>query len=98
MDSERFDTLARTVGDLLSRRAALRVVRTAVFGAAVKRVEVAQPVLAAKGSKVRAADVVQTESLFGCKNVGELCKGNDSVCCSGTCVGKKPKKKKKGKK
>ncbi|MFN8661923.1 MAG: hypothetical protein U0075_08530 [Thermomicrobiales bacterium] len=29
---------------------------------------------------------------FGCVPVGKHCRGNDSVCCSGVCDGKKPKK------
>ena len=29
---------------------------------------------------------------FGCVDVGEKCRGADSVCCSGICQGKKPKK------
>jgi hypothetical protein len=34
---------------------------------------------------------------FGCVNVGGKCRGKDSVCCSGICRGKKPKKGKKDK-
>jgi hypothetical protein len=34
---------------------------------------------------------------FGCLNVGQKCRGNDSKCCSGLCEGKKPKHGKKDK-
>jgi hypothetical protein len=34
---------------------------------------------------------------FGCVNVGGKCRGKDSVCCSGICKGKKPKKGEKDK-
>ena len=29
---------------------------------------------------------------YGCVPIGKPCRGNDSVCCSGICEGKKPKK------
>jgi hypothetical protein len=32
---------------------------------------------------------------FGCLDVGKACSGNDALCCSGVCQGKKPKKGKK---
>jgi hypothetical protein len=28
---------------------------------------------------------------FGCVDVGQPCRGNDALCCSGLCGGKKPK-------
>lgn len=34
---------------------------------------------------------------YGCLNVGQKCRGNDSKCCSGLCDGKKPKHGKKDK-
>jgi hypothetical protein len=34
---------------------------------------------------------------FGCLNVGQKCRGNNGLCCSGICQGKKPKQGKKDK-
>jgi hypothetical protein len=99
MDSKRFDALARTVGGSISRRRAMGVVATATVAAAAERIGLAEPASARRaGPNVTGQAEVQPENLFGCKNFGELCKGNASVCCSGSCVGKKPKKKKNGKK
>jgi hypothetical protein len=37
------------------------------------------------------------KNAFGCVNVGKPCRGKDSLCCSGRCQGKAPKKGEKDK-
>ncbi len=98
MDSKRFDALARAVGGSVSRRRALRVVATAALAVSAERIGLVEPASAKRATVTVSEPEVQPENLFGCKNFGEKCKGDDSVCCSGTCVGKKPKKKKNSKK
>ena len=34
----------------------------------------------------------ETPNQFGCLEVGQLCGGDSTVCCSGVCAGEKPKK------
>lgn len=36
-----------------------------------------------------------TPNAFGCLDVGVACRGNSGACCSGICLGKKPKRGKK---
>jgi len=99
MDSKRFDALARTVSGSLSRRWAMQAVAAAAVAATAERIGLVEPASAKRAKVLTTTEPeVQPENLFGCKNFGETCQGNDAVCCSGTCVGKKPKKKKKGKK
>jgi hypothetical protein len=85
MDDSRFDHFTRSLTAGGSRRLLLRLA-AASLGIAVARV----PAAGAKGKKT-------TPNAYGCLNVGQLCKGNDALCCSGVCRGKKPKKGKKDK-
>src|SRR4051812_26076954 len=99
MDSKRFDALARTVGEAVSRRRAIQAVAAAATTATAVRIGLTEPASARRAKASASSEPeVQPDNLFGCKNFGEQCKGDDSACCSGTCVGKKPKKKKNGKK
>jgi hypothetical protein len=49
----------------------------------------------ASAKKYRRKPVVL--NLYGCVDVGNACRGNDDLCCSGICQGKKPKRGKRDK-
>jgi hypothetical protein len=89
MDEHRFDAFARSLGDASSRRGLLRGLAGAPLGFAVNRVS---GVAAAKRNKKK-----PQLNAFGCLNVGQKCRGNSGLCCSGICQGKKPKQGKKDK-
>jgi hypothetical protein len=89
MDARRFDrltralTASRTSG--ATRRNGLRGLVIALAGMTLL------PHLAdAKKGKTRKKRLRRNQ--FGCVNVGGKCRGKNSVCCSGNCDGKKPKK------
>jgi hypothetical protein len=85
MDATGFDRLTRTLAHGLSRRG---------LAGALGLVVAAIPGLAA-AKKRRKKKLKKNQ--FGCVDVGKACRGKDSVCCSGICQGKKPKKGKKDK-
>jgi hypothetical protein len=99
MDSDRFDSLARSVGVTATRRAALRTLAVAAIGAAGVRFGTPAEPVGAEGARAGdgESEEVKPENLFGCKNEGDSCNGDGSQCCSGRCEGKKGKKGKKGK-
>ena len=86
MDPDRFDALARALTSRPSRRAHLRglVAITASLGAA-GLTDVAR---AGKGKGKKKLKLNE----FGCVNVGNKCRGQNDVCCSGLCQGQKKKK------
>ena len=90
MNVARFDRLTRMVLDVSSRRGLLRTLAVG-SGLAVVR---APGTLPAKG-KNKKQKLKRNE--FGCVNIGGACRGRDSVCCSGICDGKKPKRGEKDK-
>ena len=80
MDSNRFDSLAVTVGRRRSRRGAIQALGAAALAAASVRLGLSEePAVAAQ---------VEDERHFGCLNVGQACNGDDSKCCSGRCEGR----------
>src|SRR5687768_14157086 len=85
MDAIRFDSLTRTLTLPGSRRQALAAVLGGLgtLGA-----------LTGDGKKKNRGKEPALNAL-GCVNVGGKCRGKDSLCCSGVCQGKKPKKGKK---
>jgi hypothetical protein len=90
MDASRFDALARSLIQGASRRGLLRGLGAAALSAVVLR----RPWSAAAKKKPKKK---LKKNAFGCVDVGKACRGKDSVCCSGICQGKKPKKGKKDK-
>jgi hypothetical protein len=91
MDSDTFDRLTRRYGDLRrfllagpSRRRLIRGLAALALSVGIAN----DPELtrAKKGKKTL------KRNQFGCVNVGGKCRGQDQVCCSGICAGKKPKK------
>ncbi|MGH2616808.1 MAG: hypothetical protein ACRDJC_16355 [Thermomicrobiales bacterium] len=85
MDASRFDRLTRSLAAASSRRLLLRGL--AALGLAVGSVPAV-----ARAKKRRKKPQLNA---FGCVDVGGACRGNDALCCSGICQGKKPKKGKK---
>ena len=84
MDQHRFDTLTRSVSDVLSRRRLLRGLTGTGFGLGVARL----PGVAAKKKRKKQK---AKPNAFGCLDVGATCKTSEQ-CCSGICAGKKGKR------
>lgn len=82
MDASRFDHLTRSLAAASSRRRLLSDFAILGFAAAFVRE-------AASAKKRRKKPQLNA---FGCVGVGGKCRGNDDLCCSGICEGKKPKK------
>lgn len=77
----------------------MSVVATATLAAVAERIGLSERASARRVTSTATSQTdVQIQNLFGCKNFGEACKGDNSSCCSGSCVGKAPRKKKNGKK
>ena len=89
MDSNRFDSLARTVGRRRSRRGAIQALGAAALTAVSVRLGlIEEPAVAAQ---------VTVERRFDCLAVGDSCNGDDSKCCSGRCEGRPGRKGRRGK-
>jgi hypothetical protein len=86
MNTVGFDRLLRSATDLVTRRGIARTLAglglSAIFGG-----DAAKEVSAKKKHRKK-----PTLNRFGCVDVGNPCRGNDALCCSGICEGKKPKK------
>lgn len=94
MEASKFDLIARTLGRATARRlllAGLAISPIAGYLAAggLGNVEAKKK---QKKSKKAPTPVVNE---FGCLDVGQPCRGNSALCCSGVSKGKKPKKGKK---
>lgn len=81
MDANRFDDLARSLNDTLSRRRLAR---------GIAAVALAQVALLGSGSgnglaRKRRNKVKKNQ--YGCVDVGNKCYGKDAKCCSGICDG-----------
>ena len=85
MEATLFDRLTRSIAEGSSRRTLLL---STALGLALARV----PTMVEAKTKEK-----PTRNAYGCLNVGQPCRGNDALCCSGVCQGKKPKKGKKDK-
>jgi len=89
MNSGRFDSLARSAATA-SRRSMLRALAGAALGLAAARLG---PAAAAKKAGAgRRRRKRPPFNRYGCLNVGQKCRGNGALCCSGLCSGRKPKK------
>lgn len=91
MNSDMFDTLARSLAKSSSRRGALRGFATALGIGWTATLDPGGAV--AKNKKHKKPK----KNEFGCLNIGKACNGKNSKCCSGICKGKRPKKGKKDK-
>jgi hypothetical protein len=91
LDGKAFDEAIRRLTTRISRRGLWRAATGAALGTAVAGVSAP-----AEAKKKRAKKKPALNS-FGCLNVGQKCRGNSGLCCSGICQGKKPKQGKKDK-
>jgi hypothetical protein len=91
MDGHQFDLLSRWVVTSTSRRATRRALAAGAIVIGLGRF--GQDETEAKRNRKKKLK----KNEFGCVNVGGKCRGKDSVCCSGICQGKKPKKGKQDK-
>jgi hypothetical protein len=89
MDDRHFDIFARPLSGASARRGLVRGLAATMLGFATVRIPGA-----VAGKKKRKES---QPNAFGCLNVGQKCRGNDALCCSGICRGKKPKKGQKDK-
>ena len=85
MDGTRFDGFTRSLAATASRRSILAALAVGSVGWGFHA-----PVSARKRKRNK-----PNFNAFGCLNVGQRCRGNDNLCCSGRCQGKKPRKGKK---
>jgi hypothetical protein len=85
MDTRQIDAIARWLGTNRTRRATLRVLAATTAGAALTR-------LRPTAADATGGAGVEPANAFGCRSVGQHCRGDDALCCSGHCRGKKPSK------
>lgn len=87
MDANRFDDVVRSLNEGSTRRGISRAFAglglAGVIGPLLGFIDAEAKKKKKKKPKLNA---------FGCVNVGGACRGNDDLCCSGICEGKKPKK------
>jgi hypothetical protein len=102
MDGHHFDSLARALGSIMSRRDLTRVL---VGGVAVggwpygPSASLAKKKRKRKKRKKQHAQEVEPVppslpppvlNAFGCVDIGQACRGNSGLCCSGVCEGAAP--------
>jgi hypothetical protein len=93
VDIYRFETLTRAIASGSSRRTVLGLALGGLLTA------IAMPDADGERRNRRRKNKNKKPAFneFGCVNVGGKCRGNDGLCCSGICLGKKPKKGKRDK-
>jgi len=88
MNLMRFARLNRALTCILSRRALVRVHSGSLLGLAAARLPGEAKARKKKRTKRKRRLVLNT---FGCVSVRGRCRGDDANCCSGRCIGRKPK-------
>jgi hypothetical protein len=98
MDQQRFAFLTRSLTNLPSRRDVLRGLVGAGLGLATWRLPAQVEAKKCIGRRRRTCEKrPPVLNQYGCVDVGNPCRGNDDLCCSGICQGKKPRKGQKDK-
>src|SRR5688572_12832707 len=95
MDQTRFNAVTRTVTSIPSRRDVLRGLVSAGLGVGALRLSDAVEAKKKHDRKRKNKRKKQPKPVlnqYGCLDVGQACRGNNSLCCSGVCAGAKPKK------
>ena len=98
MEPTRFDSLVRVV-TTRSRREAILALLGGVLGlsglyqadAGMMGMGMMGMMGMGKGKRKR-CEPDPTPNAFGCLNVGQPCRGQDSACCSGRCQGRSPRR------
>jgi hypothetical protein len=95
MEPTHFDHFARAISSSTSRRALLNRISAAGMLAALTHFGT-RPASADARKKHKKHDKkkqpIPALNTYGCLDVGQACRGNHALCCSGICQGKKPKK------
>jgi hypothetical protein len=92
MDQQRFAFLTRSLTNLPSRRDVLRGLVGAGLGLATWRLPAQVEAKKCIGRRRRTCEKrPPVLNQYGCVDVGNPCRGNDDLCCSGICQGNKPK-------
>ncbi len=86
VDENRFDALARRAAGRFSRRDALGLALGSLLG------PLALGESEARNRKGGRKNKKPPFNAFGCLDVGKACNGNNALCCSGICQGKKSKR------
>jgi hypothetical protein len=93
MDAARFDALLRSLSTRASRRSALAGLTGGLLVLGPLALDGHEAGARKKHHKHKPHHPKKPSlNAFGCADVGQACGGNDNVCCSGICEGKKPKK------
>jgi hypothetical protein len=99
MPATRFDTLILSLAHAASRRLVLPRLTIATLSLAIaSRESVWLAAARQKKNKNKKRKRRPNFNAFGCLNVGQACRGNDALCCSGICSGKRRRKGKRGRK
>jgi hypothetical protein len=90
MEQARYEVVTRALTHFPSRRVVLRGIAGAGLGfGALKATDIVDArKKKRKGKKPKRPAFNQ----YGCLNVGQACRGNSALCCSGICEGKAPRK------
>ena len=90
MDTHWFDVVSK---DTLAQRRLRRSVVTGLAGGVLTLAAGGSGAFGAKDDKPKKRKKKPLKrNEYGCVADGKACRGNDAVCCSGICQGKKPKK------
>jgi hypothetical protein len=91
MEAQRFDHFARSLGRSTARRRLLAGLAVSPIAGLLAAGHFDRVVAKKKQKKSKKAPRPVFNE-FGCLDVGQPCRGNGTLCCSGVCKGKKPKK------
>ena len=97
MDQHRFTALKDSLGSLPTRRDVLRGLASAGLGLGTLRLSDAVEAKSKKKGKKKKKGKSKKQqqpvlNQYGCLDVGQPCKGDSTLCCSGICEGTAPKK------
>jgi hypothetical protein len=93
MEANQFDDIARSITASPSRRVLFRGVLGASLGlSTLNLLEAAEAKKKHKNRKKKKQQQQPVLNAFGCVDVGQPCRGDSALCCSGICEGLAPKK------
>lgn len=92
MDAKHVDALNRSLLVLPTRRDVMRGLTSVVLGLGMARGSFTADARKKHKNKSKRNGTVPQPNAYGCLSAGQPCLGQDELCCSGLCAGKKPKK------